>query len=291
MAVPTISSVTPSTGTYAGGTAVLAAGAGFTGTTGVTVDGAAADWELSSDTLLAFVTPAHVAGAARVVVTNATGPSTSAVDYTYTGAPTGLCTLAQVKARGGNATTQQDALISSLIPLALQRLNRATGHEFMPYTTEARTFETDERWVHLYGYDLRSATSVVLNPEAVSESVTLVAGTDYALDIDPLTDAAGVLRLARGVSLGSTYASNFGKVKLTITGAWGCWNSATDVPDDLNQAAIECILSWIDKPTAIVTGYDTYAPGNGLPPNPASWDIPRSAWLKLQPYNRNIGIC
>lgn len=90
MAVPTLSSVTPSTGSYLGGVTVLIAGTGFTGVTAVTFDGVAADFEVSSATLLAATAPGHLSGAARVVVTNGDGPSTSAVDFTYTvpsGAP------------------------------------------------------------------------------------------------------------------------------------------------------------------------------------------------------------
>jgi len=84
MAVPTVSSVTPSTGSYLGGTTVLIAGTGFTGTTAVTFDGVAADFELSSATLLAATSPGHLSGTAQVVVTNADGPSTDAVNFTYT---------------------------------------------------------------------------------------------------------------------------------------------------------------------------------------------------------------
>jgi IPT/TIG domain len=90
MAVPTVTSVTPSTGSYLGGTTVLIAGTGFTGTTTVAFGGVAADFELSSATLLAATSPAHLAGAAQVVVTNADGPGTEAVNFTYTvpsGAP------------------------------------------------------------------------------------------------------------------------------------------------------------------------------------------------------------
>lgn len=84
MAVPTVASVTPSTGSYLGGTTVLIVGTGFTGTTSVTFDGVAADFELSSATLLAATAPPHLSGTAQVVVTNADGPSTDAVLFTYT---------------------------------------------------------------------------------------------------------------------------------------------------------------------------------------------------------------
>ncbi len=84
MAVPTVTSVTPSVGSYLGGTTVLIVGTGFTGTTAVTFDGVAADFEFSSATLLAATSPSHLSGTAQVIVTNATGPSTEAVLFTYT---------------------------------------------------------------------------------------------------------------------------------------------------------------------------------------------------------------
>jgi len=84
MAIPTLTSVTPSTGSYLGGTTVLLAGTGFVGTTAVAFDGVAADFEVSSATLLAATAPPHLSGAAGVIVTNATGPSVDVVTFTYT---------------------------------------------------------------------------------------------------------------------------------------------------------------------------------------------------------------
>lgn len=76
-AVPTVSSVSPASGAAAGGDLVTITGADFTGTTGVTFDGAAADFNVVSDTKLSAVTPAGVAGPADVIVTNGNGPSTT----------------------------------------------------------------------------------------------------------------------------------------------------------------------------------------------------------------------
>lgn len=90
MAVPVVTSITPSNGSYLGGTTVLIVGTGFTGTTVVAFGGVAADFELSSATLLAATSPGHLAGAAQVVVTNGDGASTEVVNFTYTvpsGAP------------------------------------------------------------------------------------------------------------------------------------------------------------------------------------------------------------
>lgn len=89
MAVPTITSATPTSGTYEGGTSVALVGTGFTGTTGVkfgTV--AAASFTVVDDTHLTAVAPAHAEGQVDIIVTNATGPSVAAAGDHFTFAPT-----------------------------------------------------------------------------------------------------------------------------------------------------------------------------------------------------------
>jgi photosystem II stability/assembly factor-like uncharacterized protein len=88
-AVPTVSSVVPTAGTAAGGTALSIAGTNFAaGQTTVTVGGSAATGvAVSSATLLTAVSPAHAAGAADVVVTTPGGSATLPNGYSYTGAP------------------------------------------------------------------------------------------------------------------------------------------------------------------------------------------------------------
>ena len=83
--VPTVNGVSPATGAAAGGDMVTITGSGFTGATGVTFDTVAADdFTVVSDSKLVAVTPAGVAGAADVVVTNGTGPSTTGTGaFTY----------------------------------------------------------------------------------------------------------------------------------------------------------------------------------------------------------------
>ena len=85
--VPAIYSFTPITGPAAGGTLVDIKGAGFTGTVAVTgvKFGAtsATSWVVDSDGTIVAVAPAHAAGAVAIVVTNATGPSTTGPNYTY----------------------------------------------------------------------------------------------------------------------------------------------------------------------------------------------------------------
>ncbi len=85
-AVPVLYSISDTGGSTTGGEVVFVTGYGFNGTVAVTVGGTAAtDWEVESNTRLALITPAHAAGAANVLVTNATGVSsvTPSAVYTY----------------------------------------------------------------------------------------------------------------------------------------------------------------------------------------------------------------
>lgn len=81
---PNITSISPATGSTAGGTAVTITGTDFTGATGVTIGGAAAtSVVVVSDTSITCVTPARTAGAKDVVVTTPAGSDTLTGGFTY----------------------------------------------------------------------------------------------------------------------------------------------------------------------------------------------------------------
>lgn len=88
---PSISSISPTSGTAAGGTTVTVSGANFdpTGTaTTVRIDGLEVTPSSITSTSLTFVTPvrplgSRSVGAKQVVVTTGTGSSSESVDYTY----------------------------------------------------------------------------------------------------------------------------------------------------------------------------------------------------------------
>jgi hypothetical protein len=86
VAVPTISSVAPSSGPVAGGNAVTITGAGFTLATIVTFGGTAAtSVAVVNDVTITCVTPARAfAGAVSVAVTGPAGTGTGAGVFTYT---------------------------------------------------------------------------------------------------------------------------------------------------------------------------------------------------------------
>lgn len=81
---PTVTSMTPNTGTTAGGTAVTITGKDFIGATGVTFGGTAAtSVVVVSDTSITCVTPAKTAGAKDVIVTTPAGSGTKTNGFTY----------------------------------------------------------------------------------------------------------------------------------------------------------------------------------------------------------------
>ena len=88
IAPPTVTSISPVSGTTAGGTAVTITGTNFTGATGVTVGGAAAtNIIVVNSTSITATTPAGTVGTASVVVTTAVGSNVGNTLYTYTTPP------------------------------------------------------------------------------------------------------------------------------------------------------------------------------------------------------------
>ena len=84
--VPVVTSVTPTSGTTAGGTSVVIAGTGFNATAAndtVKFGSTAATVTAASTTSLTVTTPAEAAGAVPVTVTTSGGTSNSTVDYTF----------------------------------------------------------------------------------------------------------------------------------------------------------------------------------------------------------------
>lgn len=83
-AVPTVVSISPTTGVAAGGEAAAIKGQYFTGVTAVKIGvTAVTDYQLVDDYTIAIVTPAKVAGPYTVYVTNAAGTNATGPTFTY----------------------------------------------------------------------------------------------------------------------------------------------------------------------------------------------------------------
>jgi hypothetical protein len=83
-AAPTVTNVTPASGSTTGGTSVTITGTNFTGATGVTIGGAAAtSVVVSNATTITCTTPAGTAGTASVLVTTPGGTNAANTLFTY----------------------------------------------------------------------------------------------------------------------------------------------------------------------------------------------------------------
>jgi PKD repeat protein len=93
---PTFTSISPTSGTTAGGTSVTITGTGFTGATAVTFSGAAAtSFTVISNTEITATTPAGTAGAVNVIITAPGGTLTETGAFTYT-ATTSIPTVTEI---------------------------------------------------------------------------------------------------------------------------------------------------------------------------------------------------
>lgn len=106
-AAPVFSSISPSSGTIAGGTSVTITGSGFIDVTSVTFGGTAATTYTngSTTTTITATTPAHAAGAVSVIITTADG-GTATGSFTYTSAPTITGLTPPSATNGGTQTIQ-----------------------------------------------------------------------------------------------------------------------------------------------------------------------------------------
>lgn len=135
---PTISSISPSTGSTAGGTTFTIAGTGLTTGTSVTIGGAAVSGlAFASATSMTGLTPAGSVGAQDVVVTNAAGTATLTGGFTYTvSAPTLSGVSPASGSAGGSIVIFGSAFVAGttvtiggtpLVGLAIQSQGTITG--------------------------------------------------------------------------------------------------------------------------------------------------------------------
>ena len=88
--VPSVTSVSPTSGPTTGGTTVTINGTGFTGATGVSFGGTAATFSVKSSSQISATAPTGVAGTVDITVTTPGGTSTTSTNdqYTYVTPPT-----------------------------------------------------------------------------------------------------------------------------------------------------------------------------------------------------------
>ena len=195
---PTVSGISPNTGTTAGGTAVTITGTGFLAGATVSFGGTAATGvNVASGTSITATTPAHAAGAVSVVVTNTdnqTGTLTNGYTYTTSGGG-GPISFVQVKA----ATPQTASTSVSVTYPAAQTAGNLN--------------------VVVVGWN--DTTSTV-------SGVTDSQGNSYALAIGPTTGTGlrQSIYYAKNIAGGSEYGDGDASTRQPRTWMCGCWSTA-----------------------------------------------------------------
>jgi hypothetical protein len=125
-APPRVTGVTPISGLTTGGQSVTVEGSNFTGATGVSFGGVAANsFTINSDSQITVVTPAHAAGTVDVTVTSPSGSSaaSSADQFQYV-APNG--TAPPTVATGASATLNANQTSAALSVLGASQYGAGT---------------------------------------------------------------------------------------------------------------------------------------------------------------------
>jgi hypothetical protein len=116
---PTVSTISPVSGTTAGGTTIGIAGTGFLGGAAVSLGGmAATSVNVTSSTTITATAPAHAAGAVNVLVANTDGQSATLPNgYTYTSSSGGGGSIGFVQVKAATPQTPSSS-VAVTYPLA-----------------------------------------------------------------------------------------------------------------------------------------------------------------------------
>lgn len=195
-----------------------------------------------------------------------------------------LCTTTQVRTDLEITSATHDTLIASLVSSASVAIMRRCQREFAGQTASAtRDVRAQSRWIDLAPWDLRSATSIIIDPAGDN---TTLSSTDYQLVSAPHGSGSYIaVELSRYVAM-PTAISKFGAYVVRVAGAWGAWTTAT-VPDDVRRACIITVGSWMDR-AAAEYGADLGDPSVSGTQSAQTWAIPGAAWRLLSPHSREV---
>ncbi|MGH9763144.1 MAG: beta strand repeat-containing protein, partial [Blastocatellia bacterium] len=188
---PSISSISPTSGTTAGGTFVEIDGTGFTSGTTVTMGGSAASVVSTSSTRIVVTTPAHSASAADVIVSNAGGQSILSGGYTYitsvtppsvsaaspSSGPSGGGTTVSITGTGftAGATVSFGGVAATGVTATSSTTLRATAPAHAPAVVDVVITNTDGQSATLTGgftYSQGPAESLLLADNFDSNSIS-----------------------------------------------------------------------------------------------------------------------
>ncbi|MEJ0014929.1 MAG: InlB B-repeat-containing protein [Actinomycetota bacterium] len=185
---PTFTSISPASGSLAGGDSATITGTSFTGTTSVTIDGIeVTNFVVNSSTSITITTPAGTSlGAKNVVITTPTGTATGPGAYTYLAVVT-------FNANGGTGGTMPSQSGSSSAALTANAYTW-TGSTFLGWNTAANGSGT--AYAGGATYPFTSSTTLYAQWLTVASVAPptgpLTAGTAITITGTGFTGATGV---------------------------------------------------------------------------------------------------
>lgn len=202
------------------------------------------------------------------------------VDYSLLGPPAGLLvSLAKVKQSIGITGTGKDDETTDAILAASRLIQDLYEREFTPTTSATRTFAVDPSgWVDLAPYDLRTITTVTLDPAGAA---TVLTTADY--ETHPYPARHGVYT---ALDITKTLPTTTGRLTVSIAGAWGF----AAVPLDVERACIETVRAVTRSDPG---NWAAVASQDGRPVDPmpqGTYALPAAAKAWLDPYKRYTGI-
>jgi len=246
-AAPTITSITPTSGSTAGGQSVTITGMNLTGATSVTFDGTAGTFTVDSATSITVTTPAHAAGAVSVTVTTAGGSATG--NYTYVTPPPTITSVNPIsgQAAGGESVTITGSNLSGATSVTF-------GGTAGAITANAAASITVTAPAHAVG-------TVDVTVTTAGGSATSTGGYSFGAvpTITKISPTSGPLSGGQSVTITGTNLSGTTLVRFAQTSATIQSTSATTVTVKTPAHAAEAVNVTVTTPEGSFRATDGYA--------------------------------
>jgi hypothetical protein len=208
-AAPSVTGVSPASGSTAGGTVVTVTGSGFTGASGVSFGSVAAGYVVNSDTRITATSPAEAAGTVHVTVTTPSGTSSTGTPDQFTYIPAAGPAVTGVTPASGSTAGGTVVTITG---------SGFTGASTVKFGgTAASSFTVSSASAII-------ATAPAGSPGTVDVTVTTPSGTSGTVAADHFTYTAPAAPTVTGINPSTGGTAGGTVVIVTGTGFTGAKN-------------------------------------------------------------------